>query len=214
LKTELLYATAEETSSYRASIARAAEMLRAGELVAFPTDTVYGIAAVANQPGAVARLYVAKGRPPEKAIPLLLADVQDLDAVVEQVSDRVRRLVARFWPGGLTLILPKSDAVPAEVSPSPNVAVRLPDLLLTRQIIAAVGTPLAATSANQSGQPSTRTAAGVMAQLGGRIAAVVDGGTCPGGVPSTILDCTTDPPRVLRTGAIPLEILHQVTPTA
>jgi L-threonylcarbamoyladenylate synthase len=214
LKTELLDATAEETSSYRVSIARAAELLRAGELVAFPTDTVYGVAAVANQPGAVARLYVAKGRPPEKAIPLLLADVQDLDAVVEQVSDRVRRLVARFWPGGLTLILPKSDAVPAEVSPTPNVAVRLPDLLLTRQIIAAVGTPLAVTSANQSGQPSTRTATGVMAQLSGRIAVVVDGGTCPGGVPSTILDCTTDPPRVLRTGAIPLEILHQVTPTA
>lgn len=213
MKTELLDATAEETSSYRASIARAAGLLRAGELVAFPTDTVYGVAAVADQPGAVARLYVAKGRPPEKAIPLLLADVQDLGAVVDQVGDRVHRLVARFWPGGLTLILPKSDAVPAEVSPTPNVAVRLPDLPLTRQIIAAVGTPLAVTSANQSGQPSTRTAAEVMAQLGGRIAAVIDGGTCPGGVPSTILDCTTDPPRVLRTGAISLEILHQVTPT-
>jgi L-threonylcarbamoyladenylate synthase len=214
LKTELLDATAEETSSYQVSIARAAELLRGGELVAFPTDTVYGVAAVADQPGAVARLYVAKGRPPEKAIPLLLADVQDLDSIVEQVSDRVRRLVARFWPGGLTLILPKSNAVPAAVSPTPNVAVRLPDLLLTRQIIAAVGTPLAVTSANQSGQPSTRTAAGVLAQLGGRIAAIVDGGTCPGGVPSTILDCTIDPPRVLRIGAIPLETLRQVTPIA
>jgi L-threonylcarbamoyladenylate synthase len=214
LKTELLDATAEETSSYQVSIARAAELLRGGELVAFPTDTVYGVAAVADQPGAVARLYVAKGRPPEKAIPILLADVQDLDAIVEQVSDRVRRLVARFWPGGLTLILPKSNAVPAAVSPTPNVAVRLPDLLLTRQTIAAVGTPLAVTSANQSGQPSTRTAAGVLAQLGGRIAAIVDGGTCPGGVPSTILDCTIDPPRVLRIGAIPLETLRQVTPIA
>lgn len=214
MKTELLDATSEEIGSYRASITRAAELLRAGELVAFPTDTVYGVAAIADQPGAVARLYVAKARPPEKAIPILLADVQDLDAVVRHVSDRVRCLVERFWPGGLTLILPKSNAVPAEVSPTSNVAVRLPDLLLTRQIIAAVGTPLAVTSANESGQPSTRTAAEVLAQLGGRITAVVDGGACPGGVPSTILDCTADPPRVLRTGAIPLETLRQVTPIA
>jgi len=214
LKTELLDATSEETGSYRVSIARAAELLRAGDLVAFPTDTVYGVAAVADQPGAVARLYVAKARPPEKAIPILLADVGDLEAVVRHVSDRVRRLVERFWPGGLTLILPKSNAVPAEVSPTSNVAVRLPDLLLTRHIIAAVGTPLAVTSANQSGQPSTCTAADVLAQLGGRITAVVDGGACPGGIPSTILDCTSDPPRVLRTGAIPLEALRQVTPIA
>jgi L-threonylcarbamoyladenylate synthase len=214
LKTELLDATSEDTGSYRASITRAAELLKSGELVAFPTDTVYGVAAIPDQPGAVARLYVAKARPPEKAIPILLADVQDLDAIVRQVSDHVRRLVERFWPGGLTLILPKSNAVPAEVSPTSNVAVRLPDLLLTRQIIAAVGTPLAVTSANQSGQPSTCTAAEVLAQLRGRIAAIVDGGACPGGVPSTILDCTYDPPRVLRAGAIPLETLRQVTSIA
>ena len=119
-----------------------------------------------------------------------------------------------FWPGGLTLIVPKGSAVPPEVSSTPTVAVRLPDLALTRQIIAAVGAPVAATSANRSGQPDALTAGEVMAQLKGRIAAVVDGGPCPGGIPSTILDCTTDPPRVLRKGAIPVETLRKYTPLA
>lgn len=209
METELLDATLGIRNARQASIARAAALLRAGELVAFPTDTVYGAAAVASQPGAVTRLYVAKGRPPEKAISILLSDARDLGTLTTEVSDLVRHLSARFWPGGLTLIVPKSDAVLPEVSPSSTVAVRLPDLLLARQIIAAVGAPLAVTSANRSGQPSARSADQVMAQLGGRIAAIVDGGPCPGGVPSTILDCTTDPPRILRAGAVPGEILRQ-----
>ncbi len=186
-----------------ASLARAANLLRAGELVAFPTDTVYGVAAVLSDPGAIARLYVAKARPPERPIPILLADPADLERVAARVAERVRRLVERFWPGGLTLIVPKGAAVPVQVSPGPTVAVRVPDLALARQLIEAVGTPLAATSANLSGGPSPRTAGQVLAQLGGRIAAVLDGGPCPGGVPSTILDCTVEPPRLLREGAIP-----------
>jgi len=208
VKTELLDATLET------SIARAVELLQAGELIALPTDTVYGVAAIASQPSAVARLYVAKGRPPERSIPILLADPRDLDAVAAEVSDLVRRLVAHFWPGGLTLIVPKGSAVPPEVSSTSTVAVRLPDLPLTQQIIAAVGAPVAATSANRSGQPDALTAGEVMAQLQGRIAAVVDGGPSPGGVPSTILDCTTEFPRVLRVGAISVEALRQVAPIA
>ncbi len=208
MKTELLDATLET------SIARAVKLLQAGELIALPTDTVYGVAAIASQPSAVARLYVAKGRPPERSIPILLADPRDLDAVAAEVSDLVRRLVAHFWPGGLTLIVPKGSAVPPEVSSTPTVAVRLPDLALARQIIAAVGAPVAATSANRSGQPDALTAGEVMAQLQGRIAAVVDGGPSPGGVPSTILDCTTEFPRVLRVGAISVEALRQVAPIA
>lgn len=208
MKTELLDATLET------SIARAVELLQAGELIALPTDTVYGVAAIASQPSAVARLYVAKGRPPERSIPILLADPRDLDAVAAEVSDLVRRLVAHFWPGGLTLIVPKGSAVPPEVSSTSTVAVRLPDLPLTQQIIAAVGAPVAATSANRSGQPDALTAGEVMAQLKGRIAAVVDGGPSPGGVPSTILDCTTEFPRVLRVGAISVEALRQVAPIA
>ena len=208
MKTELLDATLET------SIARAVELLQAGELIALPTDTVYGVAAIASQPSAVARLYVAKGRPPERSIPILLADPRDLDAVAAEVSDLVRRLVAHFWPGGLTLIVPKGSAVPPEVSSTSTVAVRLPDLPLTQQIIAAVGAPVAATSANRSGQPDALTAGEVMAQLKGRISAVVDGGPSPGGVPSTILDCTTEFPRVLRVGAISVEALRQVAPIA
>ena len=194
------------------SVARAAALLRAGELVAFPTDTVYGLAAAANQPDAVTQLYIVKNRPPEKAIPILLADPQDLGTVVAEISDLVRELTAHLWPGGLTLILPKSPSVPKEISATATVAVRIPDLPLTRQIIAAAGTPLAVTSANRSGQPSPRTPDKVISQLGGRIAAIVDGGRCPGGVPSTVLDCTTAPPRVLRAGAVPVETLLKFTP--
>jgi L-threonylcarbamoyladenylate synthase len=214
MKTELLTATLEEHDAYRVSVTRAATLLKAGQLVALPTDTVYGVAAAVDQPRAVTQLYTAKERPPEKAIPILLADVADLQTVAAQVSTLVTRLAAQFWPGGLTLILPKSTAVPPEVSPKPSVAVRLPDLALTRHIIGAVGTPLAVTSANRSGQPSPRTAEGVLLQLGGRVAAVVDGGTCPGGVPSTILDCTLDPPHVLRAGAISVESLRRFTAIA
>jgi L-threonylcarbamoyladenylate synthase len=214
LKTELLSVSSESEKTYQVSIARAAELLNAGELVAFPTDTVYGIAAVASQPRAVARLYVAKERPPEKAIPILLADESDLETIVTEVSDLVRRLIARFWPGALTLILPKSSRVLPEISSTPTIAVRLPDFSLTRQIISAVGIPLAVTSANRSGNPSPCTAISVMAQLGGRIAAVLDGGRSPGGVPSTILDCTVDPPRVLRVGAVHIEVLRRITAIA
>jgi L-threonylcarbamoyladenylate synthase len=208
VKTELLSATLE------VNVARAVALLQAGELVALPTDTVYGVAAIANRPSAVARIYVAKGRPPEKALPLLLAHPRDLDTVAEGVSELVRRLVAQLWPGGLTLIVSKSNAVPLEVSFTPTVAVRVPDMPLARRIIAAVGAPVAVTSANLSGQPDARTASEALAQLGGRIAAVVDGGPSPGGVPSTILDCTTNPPRVLRVGAISVETLLQFTPLA
>lgn len=213
MRTELLHVSTAREDDRRASIAHAVELLKAGQLVAFPTDTVYGVAAVANRGDAVAGLYVAKERPPDKAVPILLADVDDIGSVVTEVSTAVRRLIARFWPGALTLILPKSNLVPTEVSSTTSVAVRIPDLSLARQIIAAVGVPLAATSANRSGRPSPCTAEEVMAQLGGRIAAIVDGGPCPGGIPSTILDCTVSPPQVVRVGAISIESLRQVTDT-
>ena len=211
MKTELVSVLAENGENHSANIARAVKMLAAGELVAFPTDTVYGVAALVSRPDAVTRLYAAKNRPPDKAVPSLLANAGDLEIVASTVSDCVRGLVARFWPGGLTLILPKSDIVPPEVSSSPSVAVRLPDLALTRQVISAVGSPLAVTSANRSGQPSPCTAADVMAQLGGRISAILDGGACPGGIPSTILDCTIDPPHILRAGAVTIEALRRFT---
>ena len=190
---------------------RAAELLRAGQLVAFPTDTVYGVGAPAFDANAVASIYVAKERPPDKAIPVLIADASDLPRIAASVPDCARALIARFWPGALTLVLPKRPDVSEIVSSDETVAVRIPNLDLARALLRLTG-PLAATSANRSGQPSPVTAADVMAQLGGRIAAVLDGGPCPGGIPSTVVDCTTSPPRVLREGALSLSVLRTALP--
>jgi L-threonylcarbamoyladenylate synthase len=188
-------------------LARAVELLRAGELVAFPTDTVYGVGAIVWDRRAVARLYQAKLRAADKAIPVLLADPADLPQVARDVSDAARCLAARFWPGPLTLVVPRAATIPDEVTAGgAGLAVRVPDHKLARALIRAVGAPLATTSANISGQPSPVTAAEVVAQLAGRIAAVLDGGRCPGGVPSTVLDMTAeDAPRLVRAGPITLE---------
>ena len=199
------------TASEPKSLEHAAGLLRAGQLVAFPTDTVYGVGAPVFDAASVAAIYVAKERPPEKAIPVLIADESDLPCITASVPECARILIARFWPGALTLVLPKRSDVPEIVSSDETIAVRIPDLDLTRAFLRLTG-PLAATSANRSGQPSPVTAADVMAQLGGRIAAVLDGGSCPGGIPSTVVDCVASPPRVLRQGAITGAALHAAVP--
>ena len=183
---------------------RAVGVLKAGGLIAFPTDTVYGVAALPWDVGAVARLYVAKQRPRDLPIPLLLSDADQLHRVAT-LAPVFTPLTERFWPGGLTLVLPKTEIVPTVVSPGPTVAVRVPNHPVPLALIAALGTPLAATSANLSGRPSPVTAPGVEAELGGRIELILDGGRCPGGVPSTVLDLTADPPAILRAGAIAVE---------
>jgi L-threonylcarbamoyladenylate synthase len=205
MDTEILLAGRER------NLERAAELLRAGQVVAFPTDTVYGVGAPAFDAASVASIYVAKERPPEKAIPVLIADASDLPRIAASVPDCARVLIARFWPGALTLVLPKRPDVPEIVSSDETVAVRIPDLDLARALLRLTG-PLAATSANCSGRPSPVAAADVIAQLGGRIAAVLDGGPCPGGIPSTVVDCTTSPPRVLREGALSLSVLRTALP--
>ena len=188
------------------AIGIAAQILAEGGLVAFPTDTVYGVGAHAFQPDAVERIYVAKIRPRDKAIPILLAQPDDLVLVAEGITETAWLLAERSWPGGLTLVLPKKANVPDVVSAGgPTVAVRVPDHPVSRALIAALGAPLAATSANLSGHPSPVTAQEVEAELGGRIELILDGGQCPGGVPSTVLDLTADPPAVLRAGAIAVE---------
>jgi L-threonylcarbamoyladenylate synthase len=193
------------------NLERAAGLLRSGHLVAFPTDTVYGVGAPAFDAASVVAIYVAKERPPEKAIPVLIADEADLPRIATAVPESARALIARFWPGALTLVLPKRPDVPEIVSRDATVAVRIPDLDVTRALLRLTG-PLAATSANRSGQPSPITAADVIAQLGGRIAAVLDGGSCHGGVPSTVVDCVTSPPGVLREGGISIAALRAVLP--
>ena len=186
-----------------ADLAQATEVLRAGGLIAFPTDTVYGVAAHAWQATAVEQLYVAKQRPRDKAIPLLIASAEALSQVAVDVPEAAYRLARRYWPGALTLVLRRSPRVPdAVTSGQETVAVRVPDHPVTQALIAALGAPLAATSANLSGQPAPDTAQGVLDQLRGRIDGVLDGGTCPGGIASTIVDLTVSPPAILRTGGL------------
>jgi L-threonylcarbamoyladenylate synthase len=180
---------------------QALDLLRSGEPVAFPTDTVYGVAALPWDDDAVRRLYQVKERPKDLPIPLLLSDPAQVERVAA-LSERCRALPERFWPGGLTLVLPKTDAVSPMVSERPTVAVRVPDLTLTRDLIREAGGVLAVTSANISGGISPVTAQQVEAQLGGRIPLILDGGRCREGVASTILDCSVSPPLLLRRGAI------------
>ncbi len=186
------------------AIDKAVELLRQGELVAFPTDTVYGVGALAFYETAVFAIYEAKGRPEEKAIPVLLGDVADIDKVAEAIPDKARRLAERFWPGPLTLVVKKRHTVPAAVSATDTIGIRVPDHRFTRELLRAAG-PMAVTSANLSGQPSPCTADEVLGQLAGRIAMILDGGRTPGGVPSTVVDCTKDDFILLREGPIKLE---------
>jgi L-threonylcarbamoyladenylate synthase len=179
------------------AVEEAAAALARGELVAFPTDTVYGLAAGHDH---LRKLYVAKDRPKEKRIPVLLSDASNLEASA-QVTPAARALAARFWPGPLTLVL---------VAPRRGtLAFRVPDHPLARRLIAASGGGLPVTSANRSGHADARTAEEVIEQLGGRIALVLDGGKTTGGVPSTIVDCTTSEAKVLREGAISAAQIQQ-----
>ena len=200
-------------SADETAIRRAIQVLKGGGLVAFPTDTVYGVGAHAFMPKAVEKLYTAKIRPRDKAIPILLAGVEDLALVAEEIPEVAWELMERFWPGGLTLVLPKKAAVPDMVTAGqPNVAVRVPDHPVPRALIEGLGAPLAATSANLSGHPSPITAEEVRAELGGRIELILDGGRCPGGIPSTVLDLTADPPAILRRGAVAAEEIKAILP--
>jgi L-threonylcarbamoyladenylate synthase len=173
------------------AIAVAVEALRQGQLVAFPTDTVYGVGASAFLPTAVEKLYVAKERPRSLAIPLLLSSAADVPLVAEDVPKMANLLMRRFWPGGLTLVLLRSAGVPDVVTAGgTTVAVRLPDHAVPRALAAGLGAPLAATSANLSGHKSPVTAQEVLNDLDGRVDVLLDGGPCPGGIESTILDLT------------------------
>ena len=179
------------------AIEQALHILRAGGLAAFPTDTVYGVGALAFDGPAVESIYAAKDRPVEKAIPILIADADDLDKVAVDVPPMARILAARFWPGPLTLVVPKQPTLPEAVSATASVAVRIPDHPVARALLRAAG-PMAVTSANLSGQPSPVKAEEVMRQLNGRITLVLDGGATPGGVPSTLVDCLGAEPVLLR----------------
>ena len=184
--------------------AEAVELLRAGLIVAVPTDTVYGIAADLSLPDAIERLFAAKGRPPERAVAVLLADAVQA-SVLGVMGPAASLLAERFWPGGLTLVLPvRSEArLPGVLAAgAPTIGVRVPDHPAPRAIAAVLG-PLPTTSANRSGEADARDAAEIAERLGSAVALVLDGGPIRGGPASTVVDCSVALPVVLRAGAIP-----------
>ena len=185
-------------------IQSAVELLRRGGVVAFPTDTVYGIGADYRQDAAVERLYRIKGRSQTKAIALLLADVSQMSDVAQSIPDVAWLLARQFMPGGLTLVLRKGAVVSDVVSGGlDTVAVRVPQHPVAIALIAALGRPLATTSANCSGEPSPTMAIEVRAALGSDVDLIIDGGRCPGGVESTVVDVSEGAPRLLRQGLAP-----------
>ena len=200
MKTQVLHTTDP------GAIDTALSVLKAGGLVGIPTDTVYGLAALLHDSQAIARIYQAKERSENKAIAVLIGDLEQLELVAESTSADARRLAAAFWPGALTLVVPRRAGLPENLSPLPTIGVRMPDHDFARSLLHRAG-PLATTSANLSGGPNPRNAAEVLAQLEGRIELLLDGGDAPGGVPSTVVDCTGSDIRILRRGAITKEQL-------
>ena len=196
-------------------IAVAGALLRAGRLVAFPTETVYGLGADATAPAAVAGIFAAKRRPADNPLIVHLAGVEQLDRVVAEVTPLAGRLAAAFWPGALTLVLAAREDVPRVTTGGlDTVAVRVPDHPVATALLREAGVPVAAPSANRSGRPSPTTAAHVLGDLGGAIDAVVDGGTCTVGVESTVVDARGDLPVVLREGSVTREDLERVVAAA
>lgn len=190
-------------------IAHALNVLWSGGLVAFPTDTVYGLGALAFDGTAVESIYTAKDRPVEKAIPILLAQSSQMDKVGKDIPQSARKLAAHFWPGPLTILIPKHAHLPRAVSATATVGVRVPDHTVAQAILRAAG-PMAVTSANISGAKPPSSAQEVYEQMRGRIALIIDGGTTPGGVPSTLVDCTSPKIQVLREGPISLQQMLSV----
>lgn len=192
-------------------IQHAAAVLRAGGLVAFPTETVYGLGANALDAAAVARIYTAKGRPATNPVIVHVADATEVLNVAQVWQETAIRLAERFWPGPLTIVVPKRDTVPDIVTATgPTVAVRCPNSEIARALIRAAGTPLAAPSANRSSELSPTRAEHVLKSLNGKIDVLLDGGPCPGGIESTVVDVTQEIPRILRPGLITAKMIEAV----
>jgi L-threonylcarbamoyladenylate synthase len=210
---QTLVLTVNSTAEPESAIARAAAFLREGRLVAFPTETVYGLGADATNLRAVSAIFAAKERPASDPLIVHIADLNQLASVVAATPPLALRLAKRFWPGPLTLVLPRAETIPLTVTAGgPTVGVRMPASVVAQKLVRSAGVPVAAPSANRFMRTSPTTAAHVLADLDGRIDCVLDGGPCAVGVESTVLDLTTSPPRILRPGAVTLEALREVAP--
>lgn len=196
MKTEIRNITEE-------SIAAAGKILSEGGLVAFPTDTVYGLGALCTDEAAIEKLFSAKGRDEGKPISILVSDIAQVEAAAEEVPEKARRLMEKYWPGALTIVLKKSPAVSARLSAGTGtIGIRMPDSETARKLIEAAKSPLAAPSANRSGKRSAVTAEEVREDLEGRIDLILDGGACPVGLASTVVDLTGPQPKILREGIV------------
>ena len=185
------------------SISRAVEILGNGGVIALPTDTLYGISANALDDDAAAKVFMVKGREERSPLPIFVSDPGDLYKYGRDIPDAAVRLAEIFWPGKLTIVVRKSDLVPDVVSGGlDTVGLRIPDHPAPREIVAQLGAPITATSANVSGKPALTAAEDVVAELGSRLDLVLDGGNLAPSLPSTVIDVTNDPPRILREGAV------------
>lgn len=202
MKTEIISASSPN------AITHAVDVLRHGGLVAFPTDTVYGLASLPFKAEFVDKLYVAKGRNSHRAIAILLGDISQLPQITTGLSHAAELLAKHFWPGPLTLVVLRRPSLPDVLSADPTIGVRMPNHPVALALLEKAG-PLAVTSANLSGKDNASTAQEVAAQLGGRIHLILDGGAVPGGVPSTVVDCTTSGLEILRPGPITAEEIQR-----
>ena len=187
----------------------AGALLKEGGVAAYPTDTLYGLGAVVTNARAVERVRAIKGRSAAQGLPVLVGSVEQLPRLAIEVPHLAIELADRFWPGGLTLVLRKHPSIPDLVTSGGTIAVRQPDHPVPLALIDECGSPITGTSANKSGGGQPADAQEVISQLGGEVDMVLDGGRCPGGVPSTILDVSVDPPQVLRAGVISLGALQE-----
>lgn len=193
------------------NIFEAAHIIKNGGLVAIPTETVYGLAADALNGNAVAKIFKAKGRPMDNPLIVHISDINDIYKLISDFPEKAKILAEKFWPGALTMVLPKSDIIPLEVSAGlETVAIRFPSHPIARRLIKESGCPLAAPSANLSGSPSPTTAQHVINDMFGRINAILDGGACEVGLESTVISMTSNPPRLLRPGGVTLEEMENV----
>ena len=210
-KMKTIYRTVDQENIENSVLGEAAMILRSGELVAFPTETVYGLGANALDAGAAAKIYAAKGRPSDNPLIVHVCNMDQVKRVVREIPETAKKLMSAFWPGPLTIVFWKSEIVPKETTGGlDTVAVRMPDHKVALKLMEVSDLVIAAPSANTSGRPSPTTASHVREDMDGRIAMIIDGGEVGIGIESTIVDVTGDIPVILRPGYISKQMLEQV----
>lgn len=213
MKTRIIAINHEEGTEEAAARA-AGEVLKSGGIAAFPTDTVYGLGAVYSDREAIRKIFEAKGRPENKPLSILVADQSQVGLLAEEVSEDAKKLMQHFWPGALTLIFRKNASadIPEEVTAGGDtIGIRMPDCTAAVRIIEQAGAPLAAPSANLSGKRSASSGKDVIEDLDGRIDLIVDGGECPVGVSSTVIDMSGQRMRILREGTVTADMIEEIT---